>query len=107
MKSLYKEIGSKIKELRESHGMSQRELAEMLRFETDTAVSLIESGQRRIHIDKLVIIATHFRVSLYDLIECLPQPYLNQREEKLVLDFIDHIKRKNPNDGENSTRGGL
>ena len=41
-------IGSRIKEARESKGISQSELAEKLGFQSATAISLIESGERGI-----------------------------------------------------------
>jgi transcriptional regulator with XRE-family HTH domain len=41
-------MGSRIKEARESKGISQAELAEKLGFQSATAVSLIESGERGI-----------------------------------------------------------
>lgn len=41
-------IGSRIKDARESMGISQAELAEELGFQSATAISLIESGERGI-----------------------------------------------------------
>ncbi len=49
-----KEIGQRIRECREQVGLSQLELAVKLSFESATAVSLIESGQRSLSIENLV-----------------------------------------------------
>lgn len=46
-------IGSKIKEARESLNISQAELAEKLGFQSATAISLIENGERGIAVTLL------------------------------------------------------
>lgn len=49
-------IGGRIKEAREEEGMSQLDLAKLLNFESATAVSLIEKGERKLtaeNLDKL------------------------------------------------------
>lgn len=48
------EIGQRIRECRESLGMSQMDLAVKLGFESATAISLIESGQRNLAIEQLI-----------------------------------------------------
>jgi len=60
----YEEIGVRIKKLRKDVGMSQRILAKNLGYDTDTAVSLIESGSRKLSIEKLMRISTIFEVSV-------------------------------------------
>lgn len=50
-------IGERIRTARQEAGLSQRELAEKIGFETETAVSLIESGKRRIAIVEMEKIA--------------------------------------------------
>ena len=46
-------IGQKIKEAREAAEKSQKELADALGFESATAISLIESGERKSKIEDL------------------------------------------------------
>ncbi|MDD3171644.1 MAG: helix-turn-helix transcriptional regulator [Bacilli bacterium] len=49
----YTLIGSKIKEARQEANMSQKDLAESIGFDSSTAISLIEAGQRKISIEDL------------------------------------------------------
>jgi transcriptional regulator with XRE-family HTH domain len=46
----YEFIGKKIREARESAGLSQKDIAEKLGYESSTAVSYLESGERKISI---------------------------------------------------------
>lgn len=57
---LDKEIGQKIKECRISSGYSQTNLAKLLKYESPTAISLIESGERSLKIHDLIIICQLF-----------------------------------------------
>jgi transcriptional regulator with XRE-family HTH domain len=50
-------IGSKIKQAREISKKTQAELAEFLGFDSSTAISLIEKGQRNITVENLEKIA--------------------------------------------------
>lgn len=60
----YKFIGAKIREAREALSMSQKTLAEALGYESATAISLIESGERRVKIEDLEKIADILKRSL-------------------------------------------
>ena len=53
----YQFIGKKIREAREAAGLSQRELADKLGFESSTAVSYMESGERKVSVVDLEKIA--------------------------------------------------
>jgi transcriptional regulator with XRE-family HTH domain len=57
---LDKQIGQKIKEARLEFGYSQMNLADVLGFESPTAVSLIESGDRSLKIRDLIILCQLF-----------------------------------------------
>jgi transcriptional regulator with XRE-family HTH domain len=63
-KSSFKEldinIGQKIKECRIKADYSQTNLAQLLKYETPTAVSLIESGERSLKIHDLIILCQLF-----------------------------------------------
>ena len=53
----YQFIGKKIREARESTGLSQKDLAEKLGYETSTAVSYMEAGERKVSVVDLEKIA--------------------------------------------------
>ncbi len=54
---IYQKIGAKIREAREETKMSQKELASKSGYESDIAIYLIESGERKVPRDKLEKIA--------------------------------------------------
>lgn len=56
-KNKYFEIGQRIKSAREKEGVTQAELAKRLQYNSATAVSLIEAGERKVKIDDLELIA--------------------------------------------------
>lgn len=57
---LDKSIGNKIRECRLEAGYSQTILADLLEFESPTAISLIESGERSLKIKDLIILCQLF-----------------------------------------------
>lgn len=59
-KDLDKEIGQKIKACRLEAGYSQTNLADLLEYESPTAISLIESGERSLKIHDLIILCQLF-----------------------------------------------
>ena len=59
-KVLDKEIGQKIKTCRLGAGYSQTNLANLLNYESATAISLIESGERSLKIHDLIILCQLF-----------------------------------------------
>ena len=63
MRSKAKIMGDRIKRLREDHGETQSDIAEVLNYKTHQQVSYLETGQRRLNINQLVILAKHFNVS--------------------------------------------
>ncbi|MBP6948719.1 MAG: helix-turn-helix transcriptional regulator [Candidatus Pacebacteria bacterium] len=58
-------IGIQIKIAREEAGMSQMELAKVLGFESATAISLVEAGERKITADNLEKIAEALHRDIY------------------------------------------
>lgn len=54
----YKAIGAKIREAREAAKLSQKALAEQLGYESATAISYIESGERKVAVVDLEKIAS-------------------------------------------------
>jgi transcriptional regulator with XRE-family HTH domain len=59
-KDLDIKIGQKIKDLRLEVGYSQSNLAEVLNYDSPTAISLIESGDRSLKIHDLIILCQLF-----------------------------------------------
>ena len=79
-------MGLRIKKLRETKGWSQAILAEKLGYSSDTAISLIEKGDRGLTIEKLRTVSNIFEVPLETLLEDGIQS-----EEK---DFLHHLRGK-------------
>jgi len=101
----YIKIGSRIKESRDEVGMSQLELAKALGFDSATAISLIEAGERRISVELLETVASIFHKDIKfflgqeketaDIKVALrADKELNPEEEKQIMDFIDFVKNK-------------
>lgn len=100
----YKVIGLKIKEAREAAGMSQKELADKLGFESATAISLIESGERRISIDYLEKISGILHKDIKFFLgqeERIDFEYalradneLTKKDKDDILRFIDFVRKK-------------
>jgi transcriptional regulator with XRE-family HTH domain len=57
------ELGTRLKQLRESRSVTQQELADLLRIQR-TAITQLESGARRMSVDELQIIGQHFGISM-------------------------------------------
>ena len=108
---LYKLIGEKIKSARESAKMSQKDLAEKVGFESATALSLIETGNRKISIDVLQKIAEIFHLNLNYFLgneETNPvnfkhalraEKILSFSDKKQILDFIEFVKNRKKDGG--------
>jgi transcriptional regulator with XRE-family HTH domain len=57
------QLGSRLKQLRESRSITQQELADLLKIPR-TAITQLESGARRMTVDELQIIGQHFAISM-------------------------------------------
>ncbi len=102
---VYKTIGNKIKETRERAGMSQNALAKALGYHSATAISLIESGDRKVEVEILQKIAglLHMDIKFF-LGKDTSTPTINyalradkkltQEDEKQILNFIDFVKKQ-------------
>lgn len=66
-KDFDKIIGAKIRLLREANKVTRLELAKILGYKTDTAVYLIEMGDRSISPEKLKGVATFFKTSVDEI----------------------------------------
>lgn len=101
----YKIIGQRIKDIREGVGMSQRDLATALGYESPTAVSLIEQGHRKVSVEILEKIAHILQVNMKDLLgDKEEKPDLNfalraskdlsPEAKSQILNFIEFVKAK-------------
>lgn len=110
MEEQYIEIGGRISALRKSLGMSQQKLASAVGYETSTAISLIESGKRRVQLSELEKFAQELNTSSQYLltgkepvadisIALRAEKDLDKHQIEQVVDFIDFIKRDRKNDG--------
>ena len=70
-------VGSRVRELRESHDMTQDELAGLLGI-SNYAVSRVESGERGLAAEELAVLAERFGVSADFLL-------FGEREEEVLL----------------------
>lgn len=97
-------IGQKIKEAREAAGKSQKDLAEILGFESATAISLIESGERKVKVEDLEKITEflHKDIKFFLGIEeksdvrfaLRADKDLTKKDQDEILRFIDFVKKK-------------
>lgn len=104
----YSLIGQRIKKERESKGLTQTQLGDLLRHPMSaTAISLYEKGEREVSIDVLTDIAHILEVPLEYLIKGLKDaPSINialradkdlSKNEKAlgqILEFIDFVKSR-------------
>lgn len=79
--NIYEKIGQRIKRLRESAGFSQETLAEKLDI-SRSAVSQIETGERKLATDELLKVSKIFQVSVDELLNPQKQPEIILRESK-------------------------
>jgi len=102
----YKSIGLKIKEAREFANMSQKDLADKIGYESATAISLLESGERKVSIGDLQKMSDIFKLDIKfflgqkekkpDFLFALrADKSLTQSEQDQILNFIDFVKKQN------------
>lgn len=103
-KDKYKLIGSRIKEARQKKGLSQKDLAEAVGFDSATSISLIESGERKISIVDLEKTAEILNEELAYFIESEPEVRVSFRADGLdekdaeVIQHIIEMAKKRAND---------
>jgi transcriptional regulator with XRE-family HTH domain len=108
----YQFIGKKIREAREASGLSQKQLAEKIGYETSTAVSYIESGERKVSIVDLEKISNlldrdirfflgleveqqNVRVALR------AESNISEKDQHAILHIIDMAKKRAKDNGGN------
>ncbi len=108
----YEFIGNNIREARELAGLSQRQLAEKLGYESSTTISYIESGERKVSIVDLEKIAHILDKDIRYFIG-QPEERLNVRialradaglkkeDKDVILHIIEMAKDRTKEDGRN------
>ncbi len=79
-------MGARIAALRKASGISQAELARILKI-SPSAVGMYEQGRRQPSVELLTAMADHFGVSLDFLVAGKPG---NSREEQALSDLLLH-----------------
>ena len=97
-------IGSKIREARETAQKSQKDLADAVGFESATAISLIEAGERKVRVEDLEKMSEflHRDIKFFLGIEekqdirfaLRADNNLSKKDQDEILGFIDFVKNK-------------
>lgn len=98
-------IGSRVKEAREAAKLSQADLAKVLDYETATAISLIESGERKLRVEDLQKVADFLHRDIKYFLGQEDKPVdvkvalradmnLDKDDQKQILNFIEFVKQK-------------
>lgn len=104
-KNKYALIGAKIKKVREADSISQKELADSIGFESATAISLIEAGERKVSIVDLEKIAEKLGKNMDYFLETEGKPVdvkfalradknLSKDDKKAILRFVELAKKQ-------------
>ncbi|MBM4141577.1 MAG: DUF4065 domain-containing protein [Nitrospira sp.] len=95
---IYEKLGSRIRELREKFGFNQDKLAKMMKV-SRSAISQIESGERKIATDELIRLSEIFNISVENLLDLRKQPEVllkESKKEKIIKPRIRiNVPRKN------------
>jgi transcriptional regulator with XRE-family HTH domain len=78
---MHKLICEKLKFLREKHGYSQQTVADALSMSQNT-YSLLETGKTKLDVERLILIAEFYKISVYDLLETSPPKEVNHSWNK-------------------------
>lgn len=106
-------IGKKVREARESAGLSQKQLAEKIGFESSTAVSYIESGERKVSVVDLEKMARildrdiRFFLGLESeqqnvRVALRAESGLDSKDQDAILHIIEMAKKRSNNNGRNN-----
>lgn len=106
----YAFIGQRIREAREAADLSQRELAEKLGYESATAISYIESGERKVSVVDLEKMAALLHRDIRYFIgqeEAQPdvsvalraETGLDKKDQDAILHIIEMAKQRAKKDG--------
>lgn len=86
-------VGQRIKLKREEKGLSQKELANLIGYESKSAVSYIESDKREVPFDKLSEIAKVLDVSPNWLLGWSEEPVFIQTDLSITVEQLKNLDR--------------
>lgn len=100
----YTQIGQKIKSERKQLGLSQKSLADYINYESATAISLIEAGERKITVEDLEKIANLFHKDIGFFlgqkgktsslkIALRSDTNLTTKDKEQILKFVEFVKK--------------
>jgi len=106
-------VGQRIRIAREKEGLTQSELAKKLEYNSPTAVSLIESGERKVKVETLEKIAQILHQDVNFLATGKPatttvrtalraDDSFDSNDVKDIENFIDYLMEKKKKDGRGS-----
>ena len=89
--TLSKLFGKKLKEIRESKGLTQQELAELCDMQTNS-IGMIEIGQRAASFATVEILADKLGVDYNELFNFKEQYSMERSDDKLISDLYKEVK---------------
>ena len=107
-KNKYKLIGARVKEARQKKGLSQKDLADVVGFDSATSISLIEAGERKISIVDLEKTAHTLNEELGYFLDAEPKVRVSFRADGLgekdteVIHHIIEMAKKRAHGGGNT-----
>ena len=84
-------IGQRIKIKREEKGLSQKELANLIGYESKTAISFIEADKRELPFEKLSEVAKVLEVSPNWLLGWSEEPILIKTDLSLTIEELEGL----------------
>lgn len=84
-------FGKKLKEIRESKGLTQQKLAELCDMQTNS-IGMIEIGKRAASFSTLELLAEKLDVNISDLFDFSADYDIEKSENKLICDIYRVIK---------------
>ncbi len=101
----YKAIGQRIKDAREAAGLSQKDLAQELGYESPTAISYLESGERKVSVvdleklSRLLDKDVRYFLGQEDAqlnirVALRAEPGLDKKDQDAILHIIDLAKKR-------------
>ena len=83
------ELGKKVKEVRKANKLSQQAFAEMLGYSHKSVINKIESGQRDMSYEKILLMVKLFNLDIKDIDDMTPKkkskPKKIKKEKKLIV----------------------
>lgn len=86
-----KEVGSRIKELREQKGLSQTDLAKLVGYQYRSTINKIENGQRNITTNLIAKLAKVFNTTPAYLMGWTDDPNEEKSTKSQILELVEEM----------------